>query len=94
MYEGAMGSAPMVARGLQVVQWPKIWRAVKVLGVAAVAGALQMEVGELATHLLQHPPRRRKRGITARQLSSARRVNRIVCNWHKQLTASPKRSRC
>ena len=75
-----------------VMTWPKVWRAVKLLGLAATASALSMDEGELAGQLLSRQPRRRRRGITANQLNSARRVNRIVGNWHNQLMGAPKRT--
>jgi len=88
---GSMGSLPAVAgMGTMAakINWLRVWRAVKILGIGAVAAAMQVDVGELAAQLLQHPPRRRRKGITGRQLAQARRVNRIVCNWHKQLTGT------
>lgn len=94
----AMGSLPTVGGAFGTmarrVNWGRIWQAVKVLGVGAVATALNMEVGQLAAELLKHPKKTRRRGITARQLNSARRVNRVVCGWAKQLqTTSPARRR-
>jgi len=86
MAMAGMGSLPAMGNMAAKINWPRVWRAVKVLGIGAVAAAMQVDVGELAAQLLQHPPRRRRKGITGRQLAQARRVNRIVCNWHKQLT--------
>jgi len=78
------------------VNWPLAWRAVKAgLGVSAVAAAVGMDEDTFVSELAQNVPRtKRRRGITARQLANARRVNRIVCNWHKQLTAAPRARRC
>ena len=87
---------PIFAAGLKV-NWAKIWRAVKLLGITAVSTSMAITEGQLAAELLKHPHRRRKKGITGRQLASARRVNRVVTNWHKSLTVShpraPRRSK-
>jgi len=85
---------PLVIAGQAAmkVNWPKIWRAVKMLGIAAVATSMQIDEGSLAAQLLSHPVKRRKKGITGRQLASARRVNRIVVNWHKSLQSSAPRA--
>jgi hypothetical protein len=85
-----MGSVPVIA-GMARANWGRIWRAVKVLGIGAVATALNVEVGTLAAQLIAHPAKRRRKGITARQLTNARRVNRVVCGWAKQLQQSPTR---
>jgi len=95
---GSMGSLPAIGRAAGAlgarVNWARIWTAVKVIGIGAVASALNMEVGQLAAELLAHPKKHRRKGITARQLSSARRVNRIVGHWNKQLHASaPRRTK-
>jgi len=72
----------------------KIWRAVRDLGPEAVALSLGLSANEMATWLLEHPAKSgRRRGITARQLQSARRVNRVVCGWAKTLQGSPIRKR-
>lgn len=85
-------AGPAFAAGVKV-NWGKIWRAVKVLGVSAVADSMFITEGELAAELLKRPQRRKKKGITGRQLSQARRVNRIVTNWHKSLTSCAPRKR-
>lgn len=88
-----MAGGSMVIAGAQAmakVNWAKIWRAVKLLGVTAVAGSMAMEEGELAAELLKHPHRRRRKGITGRQLASARRVNRVVTNWSHSLSGAPR----
>lgn len=82
-------AGPAFAAGVKV-NWSRIWRAVKVLGVSAVADSMFITEGELAAELLKRPQRRKKKGITGRQLSQARRVNRIVTNWHSMLTCSPR----
>lgn len=91
-----MGSMPSIFGAAKRVNWGRIWNAVKVLGIGATAAALNVEVGQLAAELLKHPKKYRKRGVTARQLNNARRVNRIVCGWAKQLqsTAPARRGRC
>jgi hypothetical protein len=74
--------------------YKRVWAAVKSIGLTAVASALGMGASELAQILLMKQPKRRRRGITARQLASARRVNRVVCGWAKQLqTNAPARRR-
>ena len=87
-------AGPLVIAGQAAmkVNWAKIWRAVKMLGVAAVATSMQMDEGSLAAQLLDHPVRRRKKGISGRQLAQARRVNRVVMNWHKSLQSSAPRA--
>lgn len=83
-----MASTAMVVSAASKINWARIWRAVKLLGVSAVAASMAMDEGELAAELLRHPQRRRKKGITGRQLSSARRVNRVVIGWAKSLSSS------
>jgi len=89
-----MGALPAVGAGaLQIgkrVNWPRLWNAVKVLGIGAVATALNVEVGTLAAQLIAHPRKRRRKGLTAANLRNARRTNRIILNWSKQLHLSPR----
>lgn len=91
---------PYAIRAASKINWARIWRAVKLLGVTAVASSMAMEEGELAAELLKHPHRRRRKGITGRQLASARRVNRVVTGWSRSLSgtvahrAPPRRKSC
>jgi len=95
-----MGSLPAIGGALgRRVNWARLWNAVKVLGIGAVATALNMEVGHLAQMLLAHPKKRRRKGLTAANLRNARRTNRIILNWSKQLhltshRAPPRAKRC
>lgn len=82
----------MIAGQATKVNWPKIWRAVKALGISAVATSMMVEEGELAAQLLSNPVRRRKKGITGRQLANARRVNRVVTGWARSLQGAAPRA--
>lgn len=83
---GPAGGVVLAGQLMSRINWSKIWRAVKVLGLEAVAVALGMETAELASELIKRQPRKRRRGITARQLANARRVNRIIHNWDRKLS--------
>lgn len=85
---GALMAAGAMVQYAAKVNWARIWRAVKLLGITAVASSMAMDEGELAGELLKHPVKRKKKGITGRQLTSARRVNRVVTGWAKSLSGS------
>lgn len=76
--------AAMAGRVLTAATKRKIIRLVKAVGIHTAATVLGLELTQVA-EVVANPPRRRRRGITAAQLSNAKRVNNAVIRMANDL---------
>lgn len=92
---GMLGSiVPAIGTAVGRVTATRAWSLVRRHGLAAVATALGIGATELAQWLMANPPRRRRRrGISARDVRTTKRVVGFVCRVSDQLRSIKGRKR-
>jgi len=86
---------PAIATAAGRITATRAWGLVRRNGLTAVATALGIGAAELAQWLMANPPRRRRRrGISSRDVRTTKRVVGFVCRINDQLRAIKSRKVC
>lgn len=93
---GMIGSlVPALTTAVGRITATRAWALVRRNGLGAVATALGIGAAELASWLMANPPRRRRRrGISARDVRTTKRVVGFVCKVNDQLRHIKSRKVC